>query len=178
MLIGLSATAEGTAAPSGAASAYSNLDQSLGQIAAQTPADGLVRLHVVAGDDSDAAQQLKLVVRDAVLIRAQSLLADCPDAETAFARLTDALDELEQAAADAAGSNHAVRAETGVFPFPDRDYAGVTVPAGDYRALRIVIDEGGGRNWWCVLFPTLCTATDGHSALADWLSEFFGGDPS
>ena len=125
MLIGLSATAEGTAAPSGAASAYSNLDQSLGRIAAQTPADGLVRLHVVAGDDSDAAQQLKLVVRDAVLIRAQSLLADCPDAETAFARLTGALDELEQAAADAAGSNHAVRAETGVTMEELEDMAGI-----------------------------------------------------
>ena len=178
MLIGLSAPANAEGTPSGAVSAYNNLDQSLGQIAAQTAADELVRLHVVAGDDSDAAQQLKLTVRDAVLDCARSLLADCADADAAYARLTACLPALEQVAADAAGPDHDVCAETGVFPFPDRDYAGVTVPAGDYRALRIVIDGGEGRNWWCILFPTLCTTTDGHSALADWLGELFGGDPS
>ncbi|MGN0802008.1 MAG: stage II sporulation protein R [Candidatus Faecivicinus sp.] len=178
MLIGLSAPASAEGTPSGDVSAYNSLDQSLSQIAAQTSADGLVRLHVVAGDDSDAAQQLKLTVRDAVLDCARSLLADCTDADAAYARLTACLPALEQVAAYAAGPDHAVRAETGVFPFPDRDYAGVTVPAGDYRALRIVIDGGAGRNWWCILFPTLCTTTDGHSALADWLGELFGGDPS
>ena len=71
-----------------------------------------------------------------------------------------------------------MRAELGVFDFPDRDYDGVTVPAGRYRALRIVIGSGQGHNWWCVLYPTLCVTPDGagRSLLVEWFERWFGGD--
>ena len=49
-----------------------------------------------------------------------------------------------------------VRLETGVFPFPDRVYGDEVVPAGEYRALRVVLGDGKGRNWWCVIYPSLC----------------------
>ena len=32
------------------------------------------------------------------------------------------------------------------------------LPAGEYLALRVVIGAGEGRNWWCVVYPPLCTA--------------------
>ena len=140
----------------------------------------LVRLHVVADADDDASQALKLEVRDAILARTQSLLADCADADAAYETLQSHLTELESAAAQclsARGSSLPVRAELGEFDFPDRDYDGVTVPAGRHRALRVVIGSGQGRNWWCVLYPTLCLTPDspGHSLLAEWFERWFGG---
>ena len=44
----------------------------------------------------------------------------------------------------------------GVSPFPDRTYNGTLFPAGPYDALQIVLGEGAGHNWWCVLYPSLC----------------------
>ena len=140
------------------------------------PASELVRLHVIASDDTPEAQAFKLEIRDAVAEKSREILSDCPDAATAYARLTTHLPDLEAAARSRArelGKTDAIRAVTGVFAFPDREYFGVTVPAGDYRAVRVIIGEGAGHNWWCILFPSLCLPTDGHSALADWLRQTF-----
>ena len=154
--------------------------------AADVPAADYIRLHVVAEDDGEAAQTLKLKVRDAVLDAARPLLAGCPDADAAWERVCDNGLALRLAAQDRArdeGFAGPVNAETGVFEFPDRDYGGVRVPAGEYRALRVVIGAGKGHNWWCVLYPTLCLQGDAapgepvafHSVIWDWLRRLFGG---
>ena len=159
-----------------ARTAYLNLDERVAETIAG--ADELIRLHVVASDDGEAAQALKLEVRDAVLDEAREILRGCADADEAFDRLTESLGELERAAAGRAreaGYFGAVRAETGTFDFPEREYAGVVVPAGEYRALRVVLGAGEGKNWWCVLFPTLCAAGDGESILGRWFAGLLGG---
>ena len=142
-----------------------------------------VRLHVVASDDGDAAQALKLEVRDAVLAEARRLLEGARDTDAAWETVVSHRDELETAArrrAREAGFDGEVACETGVFAFPDRVYGGVTVPAGDYRALRVMLGEGRGHNWWCVLYPSLCypegmEAPAFHSVILDWLRSLFGG---
>ena len=154
--------------------------------AEEVPVADYIRLHVVAEDDGDAAQALKLKVRDACLRAARALLADCDSADEAWRRVNDNLEALEAAAADRAralGFEGPVTAETGVFDFPDRHYGGVFVPAGRYRALRVVLGAGQGRNWWCVLYPSLCYPEDVdparpvrfHSIVLDWLRGLFGG---
>lgn len=146
-----------------------------------------VRLHVIAQDDSDAAQALKLKVRDACLEHAQTLLKDCQDAEEAWTLVNQHLDAFTQAAQTAARANGfdgEVRAQTGIFEFPDRQYGDVVVPAGEYRALRIVIGSGEGQNWWCVLYPSLCMPEDYepgspvqfYSSLVQWIQSIFGGN--
>lgn len=140
----------------------------------------LVRLHVVADSDSAEDQELKLLVRDAVLDCARGLLCECESADAAYAILTENLGALESAASACAADNGfdgTVCAQTGVFEFPERDYGGVTVPAGEYRALRVTIGSGEGQNWWCVLYPTLCVSAEGgyYSALAEWFAAWWGG---
>ena len=144
-----------------------------------------VRLHVVADGDDAAAQALKLEVRDACLDCARALLADCADANAAWAAVNENLDALRDAAAErarACGWRGEVRAEAGVFEFPDRWYGGRLVPAGEYRALRVVIGSGAGRNWWCVLYPSLCVEeyepgepVHFHSTILRWLRRLLGG---
>lgn len=156
-------------------------------LAEEIPMASWVRLHVVANDDGEAAQALKLKVRDGVLEEARALLSDCETADEAWRRVNDSLDTFEEIALERlreAGGDGPVRAEAGVFEFPDRQYGGLLVPAGEYRALRVVIGEGAGRNWWCVLFPTLCLTEDCapgepvafRSTLLEWLRGLFGGD--
>lgn len=146
------------------------------------PVSQYIRLHVVAADDGAAAQALKLQVRDAVLAAVRPLLADCGGAEEAWRRIGEHVDALEAAAARRAralGYDGPVAAGTGVFDFPDRHYGAVFVPAGAYRALRVVIGEGEGHNWWCVLYPSLCLPGDApplRSALLDWLRGLLGGE--
>lgn len=145
----------------------------------------LVRLHVVASDDSPEAQALKLELRDACLRCAEVCLADAPDADTAYMRLEQHKDDFEAACAARArelGYDGGITAETGVFDFPDRVYGDLLVPAGEYRALRITIGEGDGHNWWCILYPTLCVINEQDAAgetdpqgILTWLKARMGG---
>ena len=121
-------------------------------------AQKMIRLHVIANSDSDADQALKLQVRDAVLARATELLTQSADMTDAWSRLEDALPALEQTASAACGGAYPVRAELAETEFPLKEYDGFSLPAGEYTALRLVIGDGAGRNWWCVVYPPLCTA--------------------
>ena len=154
--------------------------------AAKVDVADYIRLHVVAEDDGESAQALKLEVRDACLEAARALLADCADADAAWRAVNDGLDALASAAESRArerGYAGAVTAQAGTFDFPDRWYGDTFVPAGRYRALRVVIGAGRGHNWWCVLFPSLCMPgaadTDEpprfHSSILRWLRGLFGG---
>ena len=118
----------------------------------------MIRLHVIANSDSASDQAMKLRARDAVLSRAEDILRQAADRPDAQARLHTALPELEQAAFDACGGSYPVRAELTMTEFPLKEYDGFALPAGEYLALRVIIGEGAGRNWWCVVYPPLCTA--------------------
>lgn len=121
----------------------------------------MIRLHVIANSDSDADQNLKLCVRDAVLCRAEEILRQSADMTEARARLRDSLPAIGDAAAQelaAQGSGYAVSVALEDTEFPCKTYDGFALPAGEYLALRVVIGAGEGRNWWCVVYPPLCTA--------------------
>jgi len=119
----------------------------------------VIRLHVIANSDSPEDQALKLRVRDRVLARAQELLEQSADMAQAREVLTSALPELTREAQQvlaAAGCGDGVRARLEPAEFPTKDYDGFSLPAGKYLALRVIIGEGRGQNWWCVVFPPLC----------------------
>ena len=143
----------------------------------QQLSDKVLRLHVLANSDSEADQALKLKVRDSVLETASAILADCPDRETAEQRLSAALLEIEDAARAriaAEGGEQTVTAELRPTVFPTREYEDFTLPAGEYLALRVVLGEGEGHNWWCVVFPPLCAETTSslsQTAMAAGLTE-------
>lgn len=122
-------------------------------------ADRVVRLHVLANSDTEEDQALKLLVRDAVLERTTEILEQSEDRESAEALLRESLPELEALAGEtvrANGYDYAVTAELEDTSFPTKEYDGFALPAGEYLALRILIGEGAGQNWWCVVFPPLC----------------------
>ena len=121
----------------------------------------MIRLHVIANSDSDADQALKLHVRDAVLHRAEDILRQSADMTEARARLRNSLPDIGDAAAQelaAQGSGYSVSVSLEETEFPLKTYDGFALPAGEYMALRVVIGAGEGRNWWCVVYPPLCTS--------------------
>lgn len=143
----------------------------------QALADRVVRLHILANSDSDEDQALKLQVRDRVLDRAAEILTESADRAAAERALRAALPELESLAADEIarrGYDYPVTAELADTAFPTREYDGFSLPAGRYLALRLVIGAGEGHNWWCVVFPPLCTAVSSdlaQTAMAAGLTE-------
>lgn len=118
-----------------------------------------LRLHIIANSDSDADQQIKMEVRDAVLLATQEGIESCETEAQAEEYVSDNLEIIEttaNAVLEENGVDYRATAEVGTFHFPDRTYQNVTYPEGDYRAVRIVLGEGEGHNWWCVMFPPLC----------------------
>ena len=123
-------------------------------------ADRVVRLHVLAASDGERDQALKLAVRDAVLEYLTPRLESAADAEEARAVLAAELPALERLSWAVSGQR--ARAVLGRESYPTREYESFSLPAGTYESLRISLDGGGGRNWWCVVYPPLCAGeTDG-----------------
>ena len=119
-------------------------------------ASRLIRLHVIAASDSAGDQAAKLAVRDAALSLLEPLLAEAGDVSQARDVLREAMPALEETARDIAGT--AARASLSRESYPTRVYEGFSLPAGRYLSLRIVLGEGRGRNWWCVVYPPLCSS--------------------
>ncbi len=125
----------------------------------------VLRLHILANSDSDVDQAVKLKVRDAVVEECAGLLDGAENADDAAALATAQLDDVCAVARRVLreqGADYDVTAEVTETYFPTRVYDDVTLPAGRYQAVRLLLGEGKGHNWWCVLFPPLCVsaATD------------------
>ena len=121
----------------------------------------MIRLHVIANSDTAEDQTLKLQVRDRVLAEATEILKSSADMKEAQEKLTEALPELEKAAAEEIrdrGYAYPVSARLEETEFPTKHYDGFALPSGEYTALRLLIGEARGQNWWCVVYPPLCTA--------------------
>lgn len=119
----------------------------------------VLRIHILANSDSELDQAEKLKVRDAVLEAGDELFRGCATKREALETAEGHIDELIAAAEGAlrgAGSAHAVTAAVKNLYFDTRVYDGYTLPSGRYDALQFKIGAGGGRNWWCVMYPALC----------------------
>lgn len=121
----------------------------------QSISAGLVRLHVIAASDEQAEQDLKLRVRDAVLEYLEPKLRGVESAHDAREIIGAELKGIGQAAA-AVSEGRSVTVSLGEESYPTREYAAFTLPAGRYESLRVILGEGQGHNWWCVVFPPLC----------------------
>ncbi len=125
--------------------------------------EDVLRLHIVANSDSAEDQRAKLLVRDAVL-ELMDGAADASSAEEAEAMMLSMGSELiavAEAVLTENGLEYGAQLVSGEFSFPERQYGERVYPEGEYKALRIILGDGAGENWWCVLFPPLCiTKTD------------------
>ncbi|MGN0181863.1 MAG: stage II sporulation protein R [Candidatus Ornithomonoglobus sp.] len=116
----------------------------------------LIRLHIIAESDSEYDQNVKLAVRDEILRSVRNISA----------RDTELFTRTAEAAANSylsqCGLPYGARAEYGKFSFPRKSYKNITLPAGEYCGVRVVLGSGGGHNWWCVMYPPLCVSDDGN----------------
>lgn len=123
--------------------------------------DQIIRLHVVADTDEPDDQEIKLLVRDEILKMVEIIKADASSKEEALQCLQNKLPELEEAAnAVLSGAGKQYKAVVTLLKeeFTTRQYDTFALPAGVYDSLRITIGSGEGQNWWCVVFPDLCSA--------------------
>lgn len=134
----------------------------------------IFRLHIIANSDSSEDQILKLKVRDSIINYMKTANKNANSKEEIINFCQNNLDELKNIAVQVIKENgyeYDVNIEIGNFYFPTKDYANISLPAGNYDALRIKIGNATGKNWWCSLFPPLCFVDISSGVLADEDSE-------
>ena len=122
-------------------------------------AQSVFRLHVIANSDSKEDQDLKYKVRDKVLEYMNEISMDCSSKEEVILLAEEHKEEFKKIAENVIkqnGYDYEVNIKIGNFDFPTKTYGDISLPAGEYDALRIEIGEAKGQNWWCVMFPPLC----------------------
>ena len=145
---------------------------------AGTVKEDVVRLHILANSNSKADQEVKLKVRDALLETNASILSDSVTKENAKEHFENSKEILLRSAKETLKKNdfnYEVEITLQEEYFETRYYGNLTFPAGQYTALKVVLGEGKGKNWWCVMFPPLCIpAADGietNENTADYLTQ-------
>lgn len=131
--------------------------------------DNLIRLHIIADSDFAADQNVKLKVRDAILKNVGEKLSD-GNREDCKEEIINNLSEIEKIADSVLAENgftYKSHAQYGKFNFPEKSYKSLTLPAGEYYGVRVVLGSGGGHNWWCVMYPPLCVTDGGEAGLSE-----------
>ncbi|GAB6137029.1 stage II sporulation protein R [Halanaerobaculum tunisiense] len=130
------------------------------QVNKVTNAESLVRLHVIANSNSLQDQRIKRDIRDRIIQETTKLYNTSPEGESTPQKIIKEhfpqLKEIIKAELREQEIDYGVELKLGRYQFPTRSYSGLTLPAGKYQALRVVLGSGQGENWWCVLFPPLC----------------------
>lgn len=119
----------------------------------------VIRLHVIANSDTAEDQDLKMHVRDRIINELSGKLEDLDGIESSREYIianTNLIQSIAEDEIKKRGKDYDVKAVFGQYQFPVKSYGFVTLPAGEYDALRVIIGNGKGSNWWCVLFPPLC----------------------
>ena len=122
-------------------------------------ADSVFRLHVIANSDTEEDQNLKYLVRDALIEYMNSISNKCTSRKEAISIAESHKDDFYKIANQVIrdnGYNYDVNINIGNFAFPTKNYGDISLPAGYYDALRVEIGNANGQNWWCVMFPPLC----------------------
>ena len=130
----------------------------------------LVRLHVIAVSDDEYEQSLKLRVRDGVLSYISPKLRDVKSAQQAQEIIKNELDGIK-AAAESSAEGRSVEVTLSQEYYPTRNYEKFSLPAGKYQSLRVILGEGEGHNWWCVVFPPLCISAAEQEQAVESMSE-------
>jgi len=128
--------------------------------------DRILRLHILAAGDDTASQEIKLHVRDAILSVVRDPLKSVTTAAEAEAALLPLLDDIVKTANRVlaeSGVTYKATVELTTEFFPIKQYGSLLLPPGEYRALRILLGDAEGKNWWCMLYPSLCF-TEGITA--------------
>ena len=121
--------------------------------------DKLIRFHVIANSDSDEDQKLKLKVRDEIIKYLKPKLENSnsiAESEEIIKKEYGELGKISKNIISENGYNYEVKVGIEYSTFPTKQYSNVILPAGEYKALKIIIGQGQGKNWWCVMFPPLC----------------------
>lgn len=130
----------------------------------------LIRFHVIANSDSETDQQLKLKVRDKILEVIKPLLDKSTSVTESKQILLDNKDLIKQISEQIIaqeGKNYNVNVNLQKSNFPTKKYGDIILPAGEYESLKVVIGEGEGKNWWCVMFPPLCFVDITHGTVPE-----------
>ena len=129
----------------------------------------LIRFHVIANSDSEEDQNLKLKVRDGIIDYLQPKLLESnsiKESELIIKREYDEIEKISKNIIMENGYNYDIKVGIDYSQFPTKQYSNVVLPAGEYKALRVIIGDGNGKNWWCVMFPPLCFV-DEEKAIID-----------
>ena len=130
-----------------------------------------LRLHIPANSDSDADQEVKLMVRDAVIDYLKEPLADCKTRDEAVTKVQYLSNVITYEANKVLKENnkpYSAKVSVVTEYYPERSYEGISLPAGNYSSLKIELGAAEGQNWWCVLFPQVCvSAAKPEEALAE-----------
>lgn len=122
-------------------------------------ADKILRFHVIANSDSKEDQELKLKVRDEIVTYLSEILNDCNSLDESIQKVSLHYDDIlciAEKVINEEGYNYSVSCNIESAYFPVKSYGDITLPSGNYTALRVTIGKAKGKNWWCILYPPLC----------------------
>lgn len=130
----------------------------------------IIRFHVIANSDDMVDQNVKLTVKDKAAAYMQKKLGNArtkQEAKSIMKKEIPAIRKLAQKTVKKEGFHYSCDVLYHEREFPVKVYGDLTFPAGKYEALDIVLGNAEGKNWWCVMFPSLCFVDGTYAVVPD-----------
>ncbi len=124
--------------------------------------NSFIRMHVIANSDSEYDQRIKMEVKESVSEMTEEIVSEASSIDEAEELLTNRMEDVEKNAIhtlESFGITYTAKAYMALEYFPTRVYDTFTLPAGEYLAVKVMLGEAEGENWWCVVYPSLCVGT-------------------
>nr|WP_312576591.1 stage II sporulation protein R [Sedimentibacter sp.] len=128
--------------------------------------DKVIRLHVIANSDTFDDQQLKYKVRNNIIKtfdKEFEFITTKKESEKIILKELDEIREIAESTVKAEGYDYNINVYYGNYKFPRKQYEDIVLPEGNYDAVKIEIGKAQGKNWWCVMFPSLCFVNFGNA---------------
>lgn len=122
--------------------------------------DEAIRIRIVPNSNSLNDQLLKKQVKTNIELEVENDLKESKNIATSRKILTNNLNKYANVVNKVLINENqktAFNIDYGYHYFPEKTYKGVKYEAGNYESLLITLGKGKGDNWWCVLFPPLCS---------------------
>ena len=133
-------------------------------------AEEIIRLHVIANSDSEEDQALKMEVKEEIVAYLREEMGEANSVSKARQIIQENMPKIEKIAKkkmQEKGYEYSAEAELAQCYFPIKQYGDMTFPAGEYEALRVKLGESEGKNWWCVMYPSLCFVDSTYQVVPD-----------
>ena len=140
-----------------------------------------IRIRVIANSNDDYDIKIKEILKDKLNIELEKILGNINNIKDIRKNINNNLDFINNFVdkiLEELNYKQKFSVKYGFNYFPEKIFNGIKYDSGLYESLVVILGDGKGPNYWCVLYPPICSIDNNkdeieyRSLLIDLLNKY------